>query len=53
MNFDENLELLAEHRYLQWFALLQTKQTALPAWVTWFHPRRLPCHILYPSLYGS
>lgn len=45
MDFDENLELLAEHRYLQWLDLLQTKQAQIPAWATSFHPQRLSCSI--------
>jgi hypothetical protein len=53
MDFDENLELLAEHRYLQWLDLLQTKQAQIPAWATSFHPQRLSCSIVLPTLYGS
>jgi len=53
MDFDENLELLAEHRYLQWLDLLQTKQAQIPAWATSLHPQRLSCGIVLPTLYGS
>jgi hypothetical protein len=53
MDFDENLEFLAEHRYLQWLDLLQTKQAQIPAWITAFHPQRLSCSIVLPTLYGS
>ena len=42
MDFGENLELLAQHRYLQWLAFLQTKQPELSAWVSSFRPQRLP-----------
>ncbi|KAK4039634.1 hypothetical protein C8A01DRAFT_46964 [Parachaetomium inaequale] len=53
MDFDENLELLAEHRYLQWLDLLQTRQVQIPEWATSFHPQRLSCSIVLPTLYGS
>ena len=53
MDVDENLEYLADHRCLQWLQLLVSKKPHIPAWVTEFHPQRLPCRLEEPWLHGS
>ncbi len=53
MDVDENIEFLSDHRCLQWYQLLFTTQPQIPAWVTDYHPQKLPCRIEGPWLHGS